>query len=134
MISMLEGSEQEGHYSRFCRRIISLDRSIAYAGLADKFGSLVTAAFRETPLAGDKDAEQYSMQSAVSALITEHFEDNAGKARYQVTFYEKKARAVVPLVLAGRTYVLTMVGDLDPDLATIMADKVMPFLSSRQNA
>jgi len=71
MISMLEDSEQEDHYGQFCRRIISLDRSIAYAALADKFGSLIAAAFRETPLAGDKGAERYSMQSAVSALIAE---------------------------------------------------------------
>ncbi|MGI0019173.1 MAG: hypothetical protein ACREAY_01740 [Nitrososphaera sp.] len=76
---MLEGSEQEGHYSRFCQRLVALDHSIAYVGLADKFGSLVTAAFRETRFA-DREAEQYSMQSAVSALVAEHFEDNAGKA------------------------------------------------------
>ncbi|MGI0019172.1 MAG: hypothetical protein ACREAY_01735 [Nitrososphaera sp.] len=49
-----------------------------------------------------------------------------------MTFYEKTARAVVPLVLGGRLFVLTMVGP-NPGLVSIVADKVMPFLSL-QNA
>lgn len=118
-------------YSDMCERLLALDASIAYVGLADKFGSLITAAFRETPSAEEKEAEQYSMQSAVSALVAEHFEDSAGKARYQVTFYEKTARAVAPLVLGGRLFVLTMVGP-NPGLVSIVADKVMPLLPSTQ--
>ena len=62
-MAMLEGRE-EARYARFCERLLALNPSIAYVGLADRFGSLVTAAFRDGTFADEKEAGQYSMQSA----------------------------------------------------------------------
>jgi hypothetical protein len=119
-------------YSDLCERLLTLDPSITYVGLADRFGSLVTAAFREGSPAGEKEVGQYSVQSAISALVTEHFETGTGKARYQVTFYDETARAAVPLALGNGLFVLMMTG-LNPGLVSVVSDKVLPYLSDPKN-
>jgi hypothetical protein len=119
-------------YSDLCERLLALDASLTYVGLADRFGSLVTAAFREGSHAGEKEVRQYSMQSAISALVAEHFETGTGKARYQVTFYDETARAAVPLALGNGLFVLMMTG-LNPGLVSIVTDKVLPYLSDPKN-
>lgn len=68
----------------------------------------------------------------ISALVTEHFDSGAGKARYQVTFYDKTARAAVPLMLDKGLFVLMVTG-LNPDLVSVLAEKVMPYLSDPKN-
>lgn len=119
-------------YSDLCERLLALDSLITYVGLADRFGSLITAAFREESLAGEREAGQYSMQSAISALVMEHFETGAGKARYQVTFYDEAARAAVPLALNKGLFVLMVTGP-NPGLVSVVADKVIPYLSDPKN-
>jgi hypothetical protein len=86
------------------------DESIKFVGLTDKFGSLVSMAYRENPFSDEKEVEQYAIQMVLSTLVTEQFESKAGRTKHIITFHEGITRVTIPIVMRDhKFFVLLMI-------------------------
>src|ERR671922_2199960 len=96
--------QQPNRLHKFCEGIISKDSSIRFAGIANRMGKLIEAAYREglQPLMNRQETEHYTIQTVLRASTRETFENKIGKQRYALAVYEKLIRATIPIVMIIR--------------------------------
>lgn len=118
----------EDRFTEFCDKLMALDRSIAFVGLADETGNLVAMSY--VPFVDEKKAEEYGIKSALSGIILEQFEPQAGKMKYSMTFHEKTTRVTLPVFVGNRRVFVLMIMNMTPEIISILENKVLPFISS----
>ncbi|HEX7032971.1 MAG TPA: hypothetical protein VF172_08230 [Nitrososphaera sp.] len=112
-----------------CREILSVDKSIRFAGIANMMGKVVAQEFRKgvTPLLSFEEVESDTVKSVLRMRTREDHEDKLGRAIYTFTLYEKIKRASIPL--EHRDYALLMVSfDREADHENIILKKILPVI------
>ena len=118
-----------------CNKVLHLDRSIRYVGLADHLGSLVATAYRPglVPLATKEETETYTAQ-AIQRTGAIQGGTKVGRLEYIVGRFENLIRATVPVVsLRHDKFYLMLSIDLGSDPIKTIENKVLPQVKeSRQ--
>jgi len=112
-----------------CNRILALDNSIRFAGIADKMGKVVVHEFRKdvTPMLKFEELEGSAIKSVLRMKTREDYEAKLGRAIYTFTLYEKVKRASIPL--ENEEYVLSIVSfEKDAHHERIILSKILPIM------
>jgi len=111
----------------FCKQILELDKTIRFAGIADKFGKMVMTAYRKgtTSLLSKHESVLSVMQSSIRMGTRKTMQPQLGKIVYTFTVYEKVKRASIPL----HNFAVLMVSfDPESDHETLILKKILPLV------
>jgi len=115
--------------SDICAQILSLDKSLRFAAIADKMGNVAASEFHEgvISLLTNDEIEDSTIKSVLRMRTREDHESKFGKSIYTFTLYEKIKRASIPL--DHRDYVLLIVSfEIKANHETIILHKILPLL------
>jgi len=111
----------------FCKQILEFDKTIRFAGIADKFGKIVMAEYRKglVPLLSKEESALSVVRTSIISGIRKTMQAKLGKIVYSFTFYEKVKRATIPL----SNYSILMVSfDIEADHESVILKKILPFV------
>lgn len=117
-----------------CKKIIALDNTIRFAGVASTKGKILAAEYREglTPLLSRADSELSIMQSVIRMGTRMTLEEKLGKTIYTFTVYQKVKRAsIMTYDENGRDHAIIMVSfDRVANHDSIIMEKIVPYLKA----
>ncbi|HEX7033607.1 MAG TPA: hypothetical protein VF172_11465 [Nitrososphaera sp.] len=122
------------HYGTLCKQILALDKTIRFAGVADRFGKIIAYQYREglLPLLDTKDSEKSIKQSAIRMSTRRTLEDKLGKTVYAFTMYEKVKRVTIPMPTKSHGEEILMVSfDLESNHEQIILEKIIPLIRTQ---
>ena len=117
----------------FSKKILNLDPSVRWMGIANKFGVLLNAEHREglEQLMTDEENEEYAALTVTRHKTRIKFQSKIGDLAYAVGKYEKVIRATIRI---NEDYFLLLTLDVDAkDYDSILVDKVIPLVKERKN-
>src|SRR5919112_5896383 len=99
MIKMEKEEQIEKAFNEFCKKVIGLDNSIRFAGIADEDGKLQSISEREglKPLLSSEERAQYAITAATRQFTRLRWEYLLGKIVYACSHYAKLIRATIPI-------------------------------------
>lgn len=112
-----------------CIGILKTDKSVRFAGIANRMGRLVSAKFREglQPLLTKEELEGSVMKATLRMKTREDYESKLGKAVYTFSLYKKVKRASI--ALDSNDYSLLMVSfDTGADHEAIILERILPIM------
>ena len=117
----------------FSKKILNLDPSVRWMGIANKFGVLLNAEHREglEQLMTDEENEEYAALTVTRHKTRIKFQPKIGDLTYAVGKYEKVIRATIRI---NTDYFLLLTLDVDAkDYDSLLVDKVIPLVKERKN-
>ena len=117
----------------FSKKILNLDPSVRWMGIANKFGVLLNAEHREglEQLMTDEENEEYAALTVTRHKTRIKFQSKIGDLTYAVGKYEKVIRATIRI---NEDYFLLLTLDVDAkDYDSILVDRVIPLMTERKN-
>lgn len=115
-------------YESLPQRILPLDKSIRFCGVANKLGYIIASRYRQDlkPLMTNEETERYALFATIRNSTRQVWENKLGRVRYALTRYELLVRVTVPL---ASNHLLLLSFDVDTkNIDDIMRDKVMPVI------
>ncbi|HXG06859.1 MAG TPA: DUF6659 family protein [Nitrososphaera sp.] len=121
-------------FQEFCDKVIALDKSIRFAGIADEDGKLMATAERKglKPLLNAEERAQYAITAATRQYTRLRWEYLLGKIKYAMSHYEKLIRATIPIADKNSrlSYVLLLSFDVDAEnVHEVIMKKIIPLVS-----
>src|SRR5919198_5195403 len=121
-------------FQEFCDKVITLDKSIRFAGIADEDGHLVATAERRglKPLLNPEERAQYAITAATRQYTRLRWEYLLGKINYAMSNYAKLIRATIPIADENSrlSYVLLISFDVDGEnVHSVIMKKIIPLVS-----
>jgi hypothetical protein len=112
-----------------CNQVLQLDKSIRFAGIANKLGTLIAYKLREEliPLLNEEEIQNSIMKTVLRMKTREDYESKLGDVIYTFALYKRVKRASIPLDHPDMA-VLMLSFDLAADQDSIIMDKVLPAL------
>ena len=133
-------------FQEFCDKIVTLDPTIRFAGIADEDGHLVATADRKRlkPILSPEERVQYAITAATRQYTRLRWEYLLGKVNYAMSHYAKIIRATIPIADENSRlyYVLLLSFEVNKgNVHDIIMKKIIPlvrkdtdkFLKSRRN-
>lgn len=117
----------------FSKKIVNLDPSVRWMGIANKFGVLLNAEHREglEQLMTDEENEEYAALTVTRHKTRIKFQPKIGDLTYAVGKYEKVIRATIRI---NEDFFLLLTLDVDAkDYDSILINKVIPLVKKRKN-
>jgi hypothetical protein len=117
----------------FSKKIVNLDPSVRWMGIANKFGVLLNAEHREglEQLMTDEENEEYAALTVTRHKTRIKFQPKIGDLTYAVGKYEKVIRATIRI---NEDFFLLLTLDVDAkDYDSILVNKVIPLVKKRKN-
>lgn len=116
---------------KLCSRLLELDRSIRFAGLADRSGKLVAAQYRKglAPFLTREESELSAAQSVIRMSTRKALEKKLGKTVYAMALYEKVRR--VSMALDDENLLLMISFDTEADHEKIILNSIIPLIKKR---
>ena len=121
-------------FQEFCDKVITLDKSIRFAGIADEDGHLVATAERRglKPLLNPEERAQYAITAATRQYTRLRWEYLLGKINYAMSNYAKLIRATIPIADENSRlyYVLLLSFDVDTGQSVhdVIMEKILPLV------
>src|ERR671922_687733 len=120
-------------FQEFCDKMITLDKSIRFAGIADEDGHLVATAERRglKPLLNPEERAQYAITAATRQYTRLRWEYLLGKIYYASSHYAKLLRATIPITNDNSklSYVLLLSFDVETEnFHQIIMKKIIPLV------
>jgi|SRR6476620_6121099 len=116
----------------FCKTILSLDKLIRFAGIANQLGSILATEYREglVPLMTKEETSQYAIQAVTRAAMREEFESKIGRLEYSLGKYQKLIRSTIPLASTAREskFYMLLSFDVNSEAKHIIEKKVLPLI------
>jgi hypothetical protein len=134
-------SSTEEDLNVLCKKILQLDNSIRFIGIANNLGSLIATAYRNglTPLMDKQETSHYAIQAVLRAATREDFESKIGRLEYSIGKYERLIRATIPIRLSSskedngsKFYYLLLSFDLDFNVINVIENKIIPFVQKNK--
>ena len=121
-------------FKEICDKVISLDHSIRFAGIADQDGKLLATSERKglRPLLTPEERAQYAITAATRQYTRLRWEYLLGKIYYASSHYAKLIRATIPITddSSKLSYVLLLSFDVGTDdLHNIIMKKIIPLIA-----
>jgi hypothetical protein len=117
----------------FSKKIVNLDPSVRWMGIANKFGVLLNAEHREglEQLMTDEENEEYAALTVTRHKTRIKFQPKIGDLTYAVGKYEKVIRVTIRI---NEDFFLLLTLDVDAkDYDSILVNKVIPQVKKRKN-
>ena len=117
-------------YDDLCNKIISIDKTIRFVGIANKSGVLVSSAYRDglTPLMTREETSHYAIQAVTRTMLREDFTAKLGKIEYSITKYQRLIRALIPFEYENNKLFILLSFDLRSNPVEVIEDKVIPYI------
>jgi hypothetical protein len=121
-------------FQEFCDKVITIDKSIRFAGIADGDGHLVAIAERKglRPLLSPEERSQYAITAATRQYTRLRWEYMLGKINYAMSNYAKLVRATIPIADENSRlfYVLLLSFDREAGQGVheIIMEKIIPLV------
>ena len=121
-------------FQEFCDTVITLDKSIRFAGIADEDGHLAATAERKglKPLLNPEERAQYAITAATRQHTRLRWEYLLGKINYATSNYAKLIRATIPIADENSRlyYVLLLSFDVEAGQSVhdIIMEKIIPLV------
>ncbi len=120
-------------FQEFCDNVITLDKSVRFAGIADEDGKLVATAERKglKPLLSAEERAQYAITAATRQYTRLRWEYLLGKINYAMSHYAKLIRATIPIADENSrlSYVLLLSFDVDAEnVHEVIMKKIIPLV------
>jgi hypothetical protein len=115
---------------KFCAQVLSLDKTIRFAGIADSRGELVSHVYRKgiKPLLTKEDARLSILQSFLRMGTRTALERKLGGTVYEFEMYQNVKRATIPLKLKNGLHIFMISFDVKAEHEPIILDKIIPML------
>ena len=126
-------------FQEFCEKVVALDPSIRFAGIADEHGALKGTAERKglKPLLTQEERAQYAITAANRQFTRLRWEYLLGKINYATSHYAKLIRATIPIADENSRlyYVLLLSFDVDAgsSMHDIIMKKIIPLVRKNTN-
>ena len=125
-------------FQKICDKVISLDSSVRFAGIADEDGKLLATSERKglKPLLTPEERAQYAITAATRQYTRLRWEYLLGKINYASSHYAKLIRATIPItdINSRLSYVLLLSFDVDTDNThEIIMKKIIPLVRKNTN-
>ena len=130
--------QQQPFFQEFCEKVVALDPSIRFVGIADGHGELKGTAERKglKPLLTPEERAQYAITAANRQFTRLRWEYLLGKINYATSHYSKLIRATIPIADENNRlyYVLLLSFDVESGSSVhdVTMKKVIPLV--RKNA
>lgn len=130
--------QQQPFFQEFCEKVVALDPSIRFVGIADGHGELKGTAERKglKPLLTPEERAQYAITAANRQFTRLRWEYLLGKINYATSHYSKLIRATIPIADENNRlyYVLLLSFDVESGSSVhdVIMKKVIPLV--RKNA
>ena len=130
--------QQQPFFQEFCEKVVALDPSIRFVGIADGHGELRGTAERKglKPLLTPEERAQYAITAANRQFTRLRWEYLLGKINYATSHYSKLIRATIPIADENTLiyYVLLLSFDVESGSSVhdVIMKKVIPLV--RKNA
>jgi hypothetical protein len=121
-------------FQEFCDMVITLDKSIRFAGIADEDGQLMATAERKSlkPLLNPEERAQYAITAATRQHTRLRWEYLLGKINYAMSNYAKLIRATIPIADENSRlyYVLLLSFDVEEGQSVhdVIMQKIIPVV------
>lgn len=127
-------SSGSGDYQAICRQVLAMDGGIRFAGIADGYGMVIEAQYREglAPLLTPQESSLSMVQATIKMLMNKGLEKKLGPLVYSYTLYGKVKRASIPI---GEDHFFMLSFDLTvADHEKLIVDRIIPFLKESLSA
>jgi hypothetical protein len=126
-------------YSSLCKSLLSLDKSIRFAGIANEDGLLIGSAHRTglKPLLSTEERAQYAITAATRQFTRLRWELLLGNILYASSHYAKLIRATIPITDNNRRLSYVILMSFDPHTSNfheIIVEKVIPMVKKRKSS
>jgi hypothetical protein len=127
------------NFQGLCDRIVQLDKSIRFAGLANDEGVLLGVAEREglKPLLTPEQRAQYAITAATRQYTRLRWQYHLGKIHYASSHYSRLTRATIPITDSDNTlnYVLLLSFDAKTEnIHEIITGRIIPEMKKISNS
>src|ERR671920_1077871 len=135
----MEKEEQiEKAFNVFCKKVVALDNSIRFAGIADEDGKLKSISERPglNPLLSPEERAQYAITAATRQFTRLRWEYMLGKIQYASSKFEKLMRATIPITDEYSKLSFVLLLSFDPDTANLhqlLTEKVIPLINQNKS-
>nr|AFK24876.1 hypothetical protein Josef01_05d18_28 [uncultured archaeon] len=124
---------KKSFFQEFCDKVIALDKSIRFAGIADEDGKLMATAERKglKPLLTPEERAQYAITAATRQYTRLRWEYLLGKINYATSHYAKLTRATIPIADENSrlSYVLLLSFDVETEnVHDVIMKKIIPLV------
>ena len=116
-----------------CNQVLELDKSIRFAGIANNMGTLIAYKLRKgiVPMLNEEELQNSIMKTVLRMKTREDYESKLGDVIYTFALYKRVKRATIPLDHPDLA-VLTVSFDMAADQDSIIMDKILPVLKTRE--
>jgi hypothetical protein len=116
----------------FTKEILSIDNSIRWIGIANKFGVLINAEYREQlqPLMSEEENEEYASLTVTRYKTRIKFQPKIGQLIYAFAKYEKLCRATIHI--NDDYFLLLTLDNKTKNFDEILTEKVIPMVQQRR--
>jgi hypothetical protein len=116
----------------FSKEILSVDNSIRWVGIANKFGVLINAEYREglQLLMSEEENEEYASLTVTRYKTRVKFQSKIGKLIYAFGKYEKLCR--VTIHINDDYFLLLTLDSKIRNFDEILTEKVIPLVQERK--
>jgi hypothetical protein len=128
----------ERAFSEFCKKVIDLDSSIRFAGIADEDGKLKSIAERAglKPLLSPEERAQYAITAATRQFTRLRWEYMLGKIQYASSNFEKLRRATIPITDENSNLSYVLLLSFDPEAShfhQVITQKIIPTINDNKS-
>ena len=116
----------------FTKEILSIDNSIRWIGIANKFGVLINAEYRDQlqPLMSEEENEEYASLTVTRYKTRIKFQPKIGQLIYAFAKYEKLCRATIHI--NDDYFLLLTLDNKTKNFDEILTEKVIPMVQQHR--
>ena len=126
-------NKHDERFSTFVKKVMNLDRSIRWVGIANQSGMIIKETFREDlrPLLTSEENLEYAANTIARQKERIKYEPKIGKLEYTLVKYEKVNRIMIPLN-NNKNYLLFSLDAEEIDYDKIIKEKIIPFVEEQE--
>jgi hypothetical protein len=125
-------------FQGFCDKVIAVDSSIRFIGIADGHGNLLATSERKglKPLLNAEETAQYAITAATRQYTRIRWQPLLGKIDYTCSHYDKLLRATIPITDNDNhlSYLIIFTFDVETDnFHQIIMKKIIPLIRKNES-
>src|SRR5919199_5374804 len=125
-------------FQEFCDKVIALDSSIRFVGIADGHGALLATSERKglKPLLNAEETAQYAITAATRQYTRIRWQPLLGKIDYTCSHYDKLLRVTIPITDRNNRllYVIIFTFDVETNnFHQIIMERILPLIRKNES-
>ena len=132
-MSMNKDDDDDVLFFTFVKKLVNLNKSIRWAGIANQLGIIIKETYREglRPLLTSEENLEYAANTIARHKERMKYEPKIGKLEYTLVKYEKVNRIMIPLN-NDNNYLLFSLDVQEVDYDNIIKENIIPFIEGKE--